>query len=118
MKWAFSAVTAVAPRSAPTALTSNSSIFFDGCGTLPILLGALPFLAGIARLAWGAGATGPICRARVLHAPGCGARRGRRAAFYPFCRLEARIIVVDPGFMVDPGYPRAPDPPRSPDPPR
>ena len=65
------------------------------------------FLAGIARLAWGAGATGPICRARVLRTPGCGARRGRRAAFYPFCRLEARIIVVDPGFMVDPGYPSA-----------
>jgi hypothetical protein len=64
------------------------------------------FLAGIARLAWGAGATGPICQARVLHAPGCGARRDRRAGFYPFCRLQTRIIVVDPGFMVDPGYSR------------
>jgi hypothetical protein len=35
------------------------------------------FLAEIARLAWGAGATGPIRRARVLRAPGCGAPSGR-----------------------------------------
>jgi len=65
------------------------------------------------------------CGCHRPHMPGSGAAcpglrcparsQGRLLSLY---RLEARIIVVDPGFMVDPGYPRAPDPPRSPDPPR
>jgi hypothetical protein len=50
----------------------------------------------------------------AIPAPG----RSPGAAFCPLCRLRARIMVADPGFLADPGYPRAPGPPRSPDPPR
>jgi hypothetical protein len=45
-------------------------------------------------------------------------RRACRACFRRFCRLSARIVVVDPGLAVDWWCWDTTDPPPGPDPPR
>jgi len=77
------------------------------CDNLHTLPGELPFLAGIARPAWGARAQRPDARARRYASRVGVPRRARRAGFLSLLRLIGTNTreVAGPGFMAGQGCP-------------